>query len=84
MTGGNERIETRTRADIDHALALREVAKRKRIRDARKRLHRHVRQRPNEFVVIAETLREIAARVEMKISMRVECDFAILVLDLLS
>src|SRR6185312_3364032 len=84
LIGGHERIETSTRADVDDAFAVREPAKREWIRDAGKRLHRRVRQRPNERVIVTEAVRKIAARVEVELAMRVQRNVAILALDLLS
>jgi hypothetical protein len=59
LMGGDERIETRTRSDIDDTFALRKLSKRKRIRQARKGLHGRVRQRLNKFVIVAKTSREM-------------------------
>jgi hypothetical protein len=82
LTGGDERVESGTRADVDYPFARIETSQGERVADPGERLDGTVRQCIGDALVVAEAGGEGSAGVEVMGAIRVEGDVAVLVLYL--
>jgi len=84
LAGRDEAIEPGARADIDHLLAGRERAQRKRIADTGEGFDRGVGQGIDDGVVVAQPFRQRASGVKVIRVVRIDRHGAVLVLDFLA
>ncbi len=78
LTGGDKAIESGAAADVEHSLALLQVAQRERIPGAGERLNGALRKRVHVSVRVAEHPRQRPARVKVEALFRVLRYFAVL------
>ena len=84
LIGRDERVEARTRPDVDNPLAFGKRSQCKWARNPSEGLHGHVGKGFDKFVIVAEPVCQIAAGVEMIGPVRIGCDLAIFAFDFLA
>jgi hypothetical protein len=80
----DEGIETAARAHVDDPLAGGEPPQRERIADPGEGLHRRVGHWIDDRGVVAEARRQRPSRMEVVLAMRIDGNFAVFLLDLLT